>query len=171
MDYRRNNKTFYTQGVNFKKGCIPCSCHFCSFFCCCSCPSKILNLRENIEPNNPDFNVGRKKGITYAAGCCLGDKSVIYLTQDGERGPRIKASCCQGCCCCDCNDYTIDIEDGNGGKFGNIIVPNGCNSVKVKDMCCYLPRKYYEINITANITSEQKFQIIADIIHFALNNL
>jgi ArsR family transcriptional regulator len=32
------------------------------------------------------------------------------------------------------------------------------------------PRKYYEINITEKITSEQKFQIIADVIQFALLN-
>jgi len=177
MDYRRNNKTFYTQGINMKKGCTLGRCFCCSLFCCCccSCSPNALFLRENTQPDNPDFNVGNKKGVTYGIEHpCCGDKVVTYISQSGEKGPKIskKGSCCQRCCCCscECTDYIIDIEDGKGGKFGNIVIPNGCNSVKVKDLCCHLPRKYYEINITEKITSEQKFQIIADIIQFTLLN-
>ena len=170
MDYRRNNKTFYTQGLNIQQGCYCCKCHCCSCCCCCccSCPPSFLNMRENTDPDNPDFNVGIKKGRTDKSGCYITDKVVSYFTQDGMKGPSIRAGCCKGCCCYDCNDVVMDIEDGNGGIIGKILIPNGCNSEKVKGLCCHLPRNYYEINITQNITSEQKFQIIADVIHFSL---
>jgi hypothetical protein len=125
-------------------------------------------MRENTDPDNPDFDVGIKKGSTVKSGCCITDKIVSYFTQDGAKGPSIRADCCKGCCCFDCNDVIMDIEDGNGGSIGKILIPNGCNSEKVKGMCCHLPRSYFEINITQNITSEQKFQIIADVIHFSL---
>ena len=170
MDYKRNNKPFYTQGLNIQQGCYCCKCHCCSCCCCCccSCPPSFLNMRENIDPDSRDFNVGLKKGRTEKSGCCITDKVVSYFTQDGMKGPTIRAGCCQGCCCFDCNDVVMDIEDGNGGIIGKILIPNGCNSEKVKGMCCHLPRNHFEINITQNLTSEQKFQIIADVIHFAL---
>ena len=169
MDYRRNNKTFYTQGLNIQKGCYCCKCHCCTCCCCCcSCPASILYLRENVDPDNPDFNVGIKKGRTSKYGCLLTDKVVSYFSQEGMKGPSIRAGCCTGCICCDCSDIIMDIEDGNGGSIGKILIPNGCNSEKVKGMCCHLPRPYYEINISQNITSEQKFQIIADVVHFSL---
>jgi hypothetical protein len=169
MDYRRNNKTFYTQGLNIQRGCYCCKCHCCSCCCCCGCcPPSILNLRENVDPDNPDFNVGIKKGRTSKYGCLLTDKVVSYFSQEGMKGPSIRAGCCTGCICCDCSDIIMDIEDGNGGSIGKILIPNGCNSEKVKGMCCHLPRRYYEINISQNITSEQKFQIIADVVHFSL---
>ena len=42
---------------------------------------------------------------------------------------------------------------------------------KVKDFgICYSPRPYYEINLPSLATSEQKFQIVADLIHFDLTN-
>jgi len=178
MDYKRNNKTFYTQGVNIKKGCKPLSCHLCSMFCCCcDCTPSIMNLRENTDPNNPDLDVGKIKGVTYGRESYLGnrDNVVSYISEIKGPSIRIKPSCskrccCCCCCCCDCSDKVIDIEDGNGSIIGNLFIPKGCNSEKVKDLSCHLPRKYYEINITANITSEQKFQIIADVIHCSILN-
>ena len=172
MDYSRNNRPFYTQGLNIQRGCYCCKCHCCSCCCCCccSCPPSILNLRENMDPDNPDFNVGIRKGTTAKSGCCLTDTIVSYFTQEGMKGPTVRAPCCSncGCCCASCNDIVMNIEDGNGGSIGSILIPNGCNSEKVKGMCCHLPRSHFEINITQNITSEQKFQIIADVIHFSL---
>ena len=168
MDYKRNNQTFYTQGLNIQKGCYCCKCNCCFCCCCCGCcPPSHLYLRENVDPNNPDFNVGIKKGRTTKIDCCLADKTVSYFPQEDMKGPSIRAKCCSGCCC-DCSDIIMDIEDGNGGSIGKILIPNGCNSEKVKGMCCHLPRPYYEINISQNITSEQKFQIIADVVHFSL---
>ena len=59
MDYKRNGAPFYTQGLNIQKGCYCCKC-----YCCYCCPQSILFLRENIDPDSPDFNVGVKKGQT-----------------------------------------------------------------------------------------------------------
>ena len=51
------------------------------------------------------------------------------------------------------------------------MIYTGCYSEKVKDFgICYAPRPYYEINLPSLATSEQKFQIVADLIHFDLTN-
>ncbi len=166
LDYKRNNRTFYTQGLNLQRGCHFCKCDFCFSKCSCCCKFSFLNLRENIEPDNPDFNVGIKKGSTMKGGCCCSDILVFYMTPEGAKGPTIRLPCCKGFNCCHCTDVEIDIEDDNGVKIGNIHVPYGCCSENVKGMCCYVPRLHYEINIPQNMPSEQKFQIIADVIHF-----
>jgi hypothetical protein len=58
MDYKRNNRCFYTQGISLPKGCYICKC-----VCCCQCcSSNILDLIENTNPNVP--SIGKGKG-TY----------------------------------------------------------------------------------------------------------
>lgn len=170
MDYKRNNKPFYTQGINIQRGCYCCKCNICFSCCSCFCTPSTLYLRQNTDPDSPDFDVGIKKGRTVKSGCfCLCNKVVSYFTQDGAKGSSVRLPCCKDCCVCccnlDCYDYEIAIEDEIGNKVGNIIVPNGMCSEKVKDKCCYMPRNYFEINYPPNFTSEQKFQIIADLIH------
>ena len=187
MDYKRNNVNFYTQGFNLKKGC-----YFCKCICKC-CPPSVLHLRENGFPDNADFEVGNKKGRTETTNCCcfcLKEKvTTKYITQEGFAGPEIAmdrclicrdlclASCLIYCCCpvilccsrnyAHCYDLEMDIHDGAGNKTGNIIISNGCCSKKVAGLgMCYSPRGYYEINCPVNATSLEKFQIIADVIHF-----
>ena len=178
FDYKRNGKPFFTQGLNLQSGCYCCQCYCCS---CCSCctRSSYLRLRENIYPNNPDANVGIYKGVTKATTCCIvPELTANYIKNDDSNGPGIRAKCwdvirkrCLKCCCgLDC-DFTIDIEDANGNKNGDIKIYSGCFSKKTEEHCfCYLPRPYYEINMPVMATSEQKFQIIADLVHFDFIN-
>ena len=184
MDYKRNGLPFYTQGLNIMKGCYCCKCYCCATCCnCCfdCCPNNRLFLRENIDPNNRDFNVGIKKGVTDAGDsccCCCPDKLAIYTTEEGFAGPTVRAKFCDiqkeqcvesCCCCCCCNaDFEMSIEDANGMKTGNVMIYSGNYSQKVQGNCCYHPRRYFEVNMPLNATSEQKFQIIADLIHFDL---
>ena len=178
MDYKRNGAPFYTQGLNIAKGCYCCHCGYC----CTCCPPSILFLRENLEPDNPNPKVGIQKGFsevpnTCCCSCCR-DKTVFYNTQEGFKGPLVRAKCCDICkhrciyhCCFNCTcDFEMDIEDEKGAKVGNIMIYSGCYSEKVVGRCCYYPSPYYEINMPTVCTSEQKFQIIADIIHFDLVN-
>ena len=178
MDYERNGDPFYTQGLNIQKGLYFCECYCC--VCCNNCTrTSNLFLRENTEPDNPDFNVGTKKGRTeVTTNCCIPEYTSSYVTQDGAKGQGIRVRCCEvykksclKCCCCglDC-DFEMDIEDEKGTKTGNIMIYSGCFSKKVEGKRCYRPRKYYEINMPKNANSEQKFQIIADLIHFDLTN-
>lgn len=188
MDYKRNNLNFYTQGINYKKGCYCCKC-----LCKC-CPPTELYLRENVFPDNADFEVGNKKGRTEATNyCCFCLNETLtskYITQEGFAGPTISIPCfpiCRDMCianclisfcsmplCCNrnythCYDLEMDIQDGLGKKTGNIIIYNGCCSKKVEGLgICYSPRGYYEINCPVTATSIEKFQIVADVIHFDL---
>ena len=168
MDYRRNNIGFYTQGFNLVKGfhCTKCEC------CVGCCPQEILYLRENIDPESPDINVGIKKGYT-ANPLISCDRETNYYNQNGSKGYGIRAKCCDILlhqCLCFNADFEIDIENDNGLKVGSIMIYSGCCSKAVEGTCCYLPRKYFEINTPIGATSEQKFQIIADAIHFDLAN-
>ena len=190
FDYKRNNVNFYTQGHYIQSGCYFCRCLFCQTFCFCCCSGNLLHLRENLEPDNPDFNVGVKKGSTLTAKCC-GDIFTTYTSQEGLRGPTIKLQCCEyyknrivGCgycypcpypcpnpcpCsyCCNCgNDVEIIIEDANAQQAGTITLFNGNCSKKVEGMCCYDPGRHYLINFPPNASSIEKFKIIADLIHF-----
>lgn len=179
MDYKRNNIDFYTQGVNVKKGCYCSRCYCCQCGCC---PQSELYLRENIDADNPDFDFGVHKGKTSGTiNCCkcLRDRTVTYTNEEGVKGPNVRLLCCEickrnlGCCCCNCfncQDFEIFIEDANGQRTGNIIIPNGCFSSKVDGKSCFCPRKHYEINFPTNASSNEKFQIIADVIHFDLEN-
>ena len=177
MDYKRNGSPFYTQGLNIQKGFYCCKCYCCV---CCNCCTRShqLYLRENTEPDNPDFNVGTKKGYTeVTTNCCVPEYTSSYVTQDEVRGQSLRVKCCEvykkSClkCCCglEC-DFEMDIENEKGTKTGNIMIYSGCFSKKVEGKRCYEPRKYYEINMPQDATSEQKFQIIADLIHFDLTN-
>ena len=165
---RRNNIGFYTQGFNLVKGihCTKCEC------CAGCCPQEILYLRENIDPESPDINVGIRKGYT-ANPLVSCDRETIYYNQNDSKGYGIRAKCCDILlhqCLCFNADFEIDIENDNGLKVGSIMIYSGCCSKAVEGTCCYLPRKYFEINTPIGATSEQKFQIIADAIHFDLAN-
>ena len=182
LDYKRNGAPFYTQGWNIKKGCYCCTCNCC---CCCDfccCPPDVLYLRENIDPDSPNFDVGKKKGKTKAYGCpCFGcdgccPNKAEYYTQENNKDQTVKATCdqlCKHCCLAQCfcggADFEMDIEDSSGVKTGSVKTYAGCCSRKVEGKNCFCPREaYYEVNLPPNATSEQKFQIVADVIHLDL---
>ena len=194
MDYKRNGNPFYTQGVNIQKGCYCCKCNCCQCCCCCCCCccncslQSTLYLRENIDPDNPDFNVGTKKGQTVYSQCCgcCSDSVMEYTSQEGLKGHSLRLSCCEVCkhkfrflpfvlpyCCifsllC-CKDIEIDIESPNGLKTGIINMPNGCLSERKEiKSCCFFPNHHYEINFPPLISSVEKFQIITEAIHLDL---
>lgn len=190
FEYKRNNVNFYTQGQYIQRGCYLCRWLCCYQFLMCCLNAELYYLRENLEPENPDFNVGVKKGSTLSTHCC-GDTLVTYTTQEGFRGPTVKLQCCEyykhvcmeacaaGCLsaycpCCGCHllgcDLELIIEDGNGQQTGTVYLPNGCCSKKVEGTCCYVPGHHYVVNFPPNATSTEKFQIIADIIHFNAKN-
>ena len=182
MDYKRNGLPFYTQGYNITKGCHCCDifvmCQFCG---CIPCAGKTLYLRENVDPNSPDYKVGRKKGKTITNCCCSCDKYVRYENENNLKGQTVRAECCNICmnscmnsiCCNYCIsgcDFVMKIENENNLETGKVTVFSGCCSKKVEGKCCFLPRPYFEVDMPDNATSEQKFQIIADIIHLDVVN-
>ena len=61
MDYKRNDRNFYTQGDYVKKGCYCLIYKCCSCCVCCFCRKK-LDLKENTNPD--DFRAGNPKGKT-----------------------------------------------------------------------------------------------------------
>ena len=67
-------------------------------------------------------------------------------------------------------DIEIDIEDGKGAQVGRIYVSNGWCSKKVEGKFCHLSRSHYEIELPKSFSSFEKFQIIADVIHFEMEN-
>jgi len=88
FDYRKNNIGFYTQGIYQKKGCYLRSCKKCCECNCCNCcPYSILYLRENTDHDNPDFNIGIKKGRTETSlfKCC-NDRTSLYITEENLNG-------------------------------------------------------------------------------------
>ena len=109
MDYRRNGAPFYTQGYNLQKGLYCCKCYCCTACCvCCAQTVNTLFLRENIDPESRDFNVGTHKGTTnVVTSCCATDYISFFAGVDGAKGPTVRAKCCDickhncaaGCCC------------------------------------------------------------------------
>lgn len=177
LDYRKNNQGFYTQGINKRKGCYA-TCDDCNI-CCCTCFSNLF-LKENIDHNNADFDAGIKKGrTTTSLSKFCSDKTTHYFSEENIIGYGIRAECCEiykratlRKCCNLSSDFEISIENEKGMKCGNIIVYSGLFSKLVEDRCCYSPKPYFEINMPQNISSFQKFQIIADTIHFDyVNNI
>ena len=178
-DYQRNYNNFYNQGFYITQGCHCCKCYYLLtnvFMCpinitpcmCCfdKCIPKTYLMRENLDPENPDVNVGVKKGTTNAISCC-GDKLVTYITQEGLKGPTVKLQCSEDCKRgCACYDIELIIEDANGQQTGTIYVPRGCCSKKDEGQCCMVPGVHFVINFPPNASSTEKFQIIADLIHF-----
>ena len=61
MDYKRNDRNFYTQGDYAKKGCYCLVFKCCSCCVCCFCRKK-LDLKENTNPD--DFRARNPKGKT-----------------------------------------------------------------------------------------------------------
>ena len=182
LDYKKNNQDFYTQGIYQKKGCYVCKCNCNCLFCCgccCCCPQSAFYLRENTNHDDPDFDKGIKKGKTLASLCKCTDATANYVTQEGNNGYGVRATCPDvwkrkllRYCCGLTNDFEIGIEDERGNKSGKILFYSGCCSELVKDKCCYLPKPFFEIFMPPNASSTQKFQIIADAIHFdVINNL
>ena len=184
LDYRRNGNPFYTQGFNIYKGCHCCDQVVCDNNCTClPCPGRKLYLRENMDPDSPDIKVGIQKGKTKVNCCCACDKYVDYYTENKLKGQTVRAACCDIClhscfayCCGTCHrciqgcDFEMSIEDENRIKTGNVFIYSGCCSKKVEGKCFYMPRAYFEVNMPLNANSEQKFQIIADLIHLDLAN-
>ena len=184
MDYKRNGAPFYTQGVNIQRGCYCCKCYccICCNCCCCCFLHSILYLRENIDPDNPDFNVGKRKGQTLHTQCCgcCSDSVVEYTSQEGLKGHSIRLACCEVfkhyfipsfliCNLLCSKDIEIAIESPNGLKTGIINMPNGCFSERKEiNSLCFLPNHHYEINFPPEISSAEKFQIIAETIHLDL---
>lgn len=182
LDYKRNGAPFYTQGLNIKKGCYFCNCDCCYCCDCCCCPPGVLYLRENIDPDSPNFDVGKKKGKTKAYACCCFCCSCCcpnkaeYYTQENVKDQTVNATCgelCRHCFLsqffCGGADLEMHIEDSRGVKTGSVKIYAGCCSRKVEGKTCYCPRQpYYEVNLPPNATSEQKFQIVADVIHLDL---
>ena len=175
LDYKKNGLPFYTQGVNLIKGCYFCKCIWCQLLPCCVW-TRDLYLRENTEPDLPDFNVGVKTGktsLTDCCGCC--NYSVKYIGEDGTPGHTLKMDCCRVCqakfCpgCTACRDDEIEILDPNGNKVGNIFSPHGCCSMNVPN-CCYCSGRYYDISLPQRISSFEKFQIISEAVHFAMES-
>lgn len=188
LDYKRNNILFYNQAFIYEEGCHCCCtecyvCGKCTGFecpCCCGkccgvdyfcdpCTPNILKLRQNIN----EYNIleGVKKGETVGTPCCCKicrDKTVTYNTEEGSKGISIRLNCCDFCifsCCNKCKqDLEITIEDIKGEKVGYVFIPNGCFSKNVPS-CCYNVKNYFEINVPVNMPSNEKFQIIADLIH------
>ena len=183
MDYRRNGEPFYVQGLNITKGCHCCDICYLQI-CQKYCAPNRLYLRETIDIDNPNCKVGLHKGYTQTNGCCSTDKFVYYTQQNKLRGQTVRAACCDMCknsclaggCCCVCSccimgcDFEMSIENESGIKTGNVKLYSGCCSEKTYGKMCYTPRPYFEVNMPANATSEQKFQIIADIIHLDIAN-
>ena len=183
MDYRRNDIPFYTQGFNITQGCHCCEC---IPFICPRCIPR-LYLRENNDPDNTDIKTGVKRGATEGTCCCCilcNDAITSYRTQEKMKGNSIRAPGCTvfaNLCvsyncqkrCPFCCDMKVDINNGNGENIGYIMVPNGCNSYRLQnnDKCCQIALPHYEINFTQNISSEEKFQVIADVIHFDVTYL
>lgn len=184
MDYKRNGAPFYTHGYNITKGCHCCDiCIITGFLNCIPCAGKKLYLRETIDSNSPNIKVGRQKGKTQTNCCCSCDKYAEYINENNLKGHSVRADCCDICknCCLNhfCSfcfyvsrgcDFEMSIENENGLKTGNVLIFSGCCSEKVAGKCCYLPRAYFEVNMPPDASSEQKFQIIADIIHLDLMN-
>jgi hypothetical protein len=181
FDYRKNNQGFYTQGIYQRKGCYIRDCNKCCDCNCCNCcPYHILYLRENIDHDNPDFDVGIKKGRTETSLCkCCNDRTTTYITEGNLKGYGIRATCSEVYkrkilrkCCDMTTDFEILIEDEKGNRCGNIMFYSGLFSKLVEGKCCYMPKPFFEVNMPQNASSIQKFQIIADAIHFDyVNNL
>ena len=167
--------------MNLQKGFYCCKCIFCHFCnCCCVYTYRTLFLRENLDPDNPDFNVCIKKDSTVDIErcCCCQDKVVKYISQEGIEGHTLRLDCCEilkRTCVCTASctryyDLEIAIDNPGGQKVGNIFIPNGCCSTRVEN-CCYSPMNHFEINFPKDATSFEKFQIIAEAIHFNFSSL
>ena len=110
---------------------------------------------------------------------CCNDRTSTYYTENNLNGYGIRATCPEvykrkilRICCDLTSDFEIEIEDERGNKCGNIMFYSGLFSKLVEGKCCYMPKPYFEINMPQNASSIQKFQIIADAVHFDyINNV
>ena len=161
LDYIKDSKPFFTQGIKYQKGCQSCLLPFgCK---CCVC-SNIFNLTKNDNPKNPSFNYGEnigstinKSSICYNPICtCYSscydqieiynkDKQVKWIIGRSENNCDKDYNCrflgCNcGCCdeCCkECNsDFHLIIFNDQGESSGKILIPNGICSEKLEKDCC-----------------------------------
>ena len=96
------------------------------------------------------------------------DRKATFYSQEGAKGHNLRLHCNDYCllkCLCCCKEIEIGIEDSKEKKVGNIFVPSNCCSIKAPSNC-YCGVRYYELTMPKNISSEQKFQIIANVVHF-----
>ena len=161
LDYIKDSKPFFTQGIKYQKGCQSCLLPFgCK---CCVC-SNIFNLTKNDNPKNPSFNYGENIGSTInkssicynpictCYSCCYDqieiynkDKQVKWIIGRNENNCDKDYNCrflgCNcGCCdeCCkECNsDFHLIIFNDQGESSGKILIPNGICSEKLEKDCC-----------------------------------
>ena len=204
LDYLKNNLPFATLGLNLSKGCYYCKLNCCDgccncCYCCGSCKcSNVLQklfLRLNNNPSNPDFSYGKFLGISTAimtAGCQPNSHKVEITDENGVLKWTIglirKCCDCQcGCCnCCKCceevfSDKLFEIYDSDTKLCGDIIVPFGSCSYRLKKDCCccksccggccscYRVTPYYEIHFPEKANSLDKFYILTAVMMFELN--
>lgn len=176
LDYTRNGTPFYTQGFNVKKGLYYCKCLYCTnlFYGCC-CPLR-LNLRENLEPDNPNFDFGIKRGMTTGISDCFScckDKVVTYINEDGSRGQSLRFHCSDSCLFTICpwfiKELEIYIENSKGETIGIVNVANGCLSKRAPGLCM-CPKNYIDLTFPVGLSSTEKFKLIATFVHFDLEN-
>ena len=134
MDYKRNNRFFYIQGLSLPKGCYFCKLVCC---CCCQCLPKSLDLKKKYKSKVPSS--GENKGYTKVGDCCCCcccgggcdcdckqccDLYATYTSQEGNKYPTMRSpcfcsccnicdcgACCCCCCCCNCcKCFNLDIE-------------------------------------------------------------
>jgi len=177
VDYQRNNLNFFTQGFNLHKGCYICKCYSCVLCCSCCCTFNTLTLRENTNPDDPNIETGIPKGNTTTIKNCFlfcQDKIVYYENENGDKEHTLRLNAWDifknslWFSCTRCQDLEIDIEDAKGQSVGKIQMVNGCCSSKSPNMC-FIPGNHFEIKFPKNFSSREKFQIIAEAIHFDLD--
>ena len=201
LDYLKNNLPFATLGLNLSKGCycckLNCSAGYCN--CCgsCKCTNVLqkLFLRLNNNPSNPDFSYVRFLGISTAimtAGCQPNSHKIEITDENGvlKRTIGLIRKCCDcQCCCCNCckcceevlSDKLFEIYDSETKLCGDIIVPFGSCSYRLKKDCCccksccggccscYRVTPYYEIHFPEKANSLDKFYILTAVMMFELN--
>ena len=201
LDYLKNNLPFATLGLNLNQGCYCCKLNCCAGCCnccsCCKCTNVLskLYLRLNNNPSNPDFSYGKYLGIStgmMTAGCQPNSHKVEITDENGVLKWTIglirKCCDCQ-CGCCNCgkcceevfSDKLFEIYDSDTKLCGDIIVPFGSCSYRLKKDCCccksccggccscYRVTPYYEIHFPEKANSLDKFYILTAVMMFELN--
>ena len=173
LDYKRNNRPFYTHGINITKGCHICKCHPLCF----SCVTKLF-LKETQNMNSPDINNGTYKGSTEDDACpCVCKRATEYYSPQHTKEMVMNYDCCSLCmkrviCLGICCDDNFVIAKTNGKRIARVTVTGRCCSSKVQSAWCgcLLPQNYYEVIFENDVSSEEKFHAICMLIHFEVAN-